>query len=78
MNKAAWDRFTARRNRLTSHFLAGTVFGLGLGLVVAAMAFSTVDASRVTTIGFIVAFTGWCCRFLFDGDFWRGQFGPSD
>jgi F0F1-type ATP synthase assembly protein I len=76
MNKEAWDRFTARRRRITGDWLAGVVFGLGLGWISAAMAVAAVDPTRMITIGFITMFFGVCAKFLFDRDFWRGQFGP--
>lgn len=76
MNNEAWGRFMARRHRITGELLAGVVIGVGIGLIAAAAASSTYDPSRMATLGFVALFFGICGKFfLFDRDFWRGQFG---
>lgn len=78
MNKEAYRRFLARRNRITGDLLAGIIVGYGLGWMSFAFFGADFHPSTMTTVGVATICIGAAAKSFFDPDFWRGQLGRPD
>ena len=77
MDQEAWGRFKNRSRRITSDWILGGLFGLGIGWLSASFVGTDRHPSLWATIGCVTTFIAIFVRPLCNPDFWRGQFGKS-